>query len=110
MLLPMSSFREILDKGDGRPSMYLALDKKRKANANHGNTGRVSRTGFDIEVGAHADSGTAVLTYPVSLTSRGSDGLEGLSLGVVSAAGGVEIVHSLFIVNGSKYEEDLPEV
>ena len=110
MLVSKASFRETLEEGDAPTSLYLALEEKWKVSSNLPNNSSKSRAGFDIEVGSLLDTGTVILSFLASLVSRQSAGLNILVLCVVSAAGGVDIVHSLFLVNGSEYEEALPEV
>lgn len=110
MLVSNASFREILEEGDAPPSLYSVLEKKCNVSPDHPDNSRKSRTGFDIEIDTLVDTCIAVLSFLASLISWQSAGFDRLALGVVLAAGGVDIVHSLFLVNGSEYEEALPEV
>ena len=106
--MPVATIRDVLSTGDAPPSLYLALEKKWKVPPQSSEETRRSRTEFDIEVGATAESGTAILSFLASLLSRRSTGLDHLVLAIVLGAGGVDLVHSLFLVNASEYEENLP--
>ena len=109
--MSVSTLRGRLEEGDSFSSLYDALETKWKVPLPSSSDGsRRNRTGYDIGVGATADSGTGILEFLANLLSRRSAGLDRLVLAVVSGAGGVDLVHSLFLVNGSEYEEDLPEV
>ena len=108
--MPVSTIREVLSNGDTPSNLFSALERKWKVLPQSADDSRRSRTDFDIEVGATAESGAAILSFLASLISRRSAGLDKLVLAVVSGAGAVDLVHSLFLVNGSEYEEDLPEV
>ena len=108
----ISTLRDRLELGEDFPSLHSALAAKWKASppTPSSEEGRRSRAGFDIEVGATADSGTQILSFLSSLVSRRSAGSDHIVLAVVSGAGGVDLVHSLFLVNESEYEETPPEL
>ena len=108
--MSVATIREILNDGDAPPSLYSTLAKKWTVPPQSLNESRRSRTDFDIEIGATAESGAAILFFLASLVSRRSAGLDKLALAVVSGAGAVDLVHSLFLVSGSEYDEDIPEV
>ena len=109
--MSVATLHDRLKEGGYFDSLYSALNKKWKVSpSSSSDESRRARTGFDIGVGATADSGTAILEFLASLISRRSAGLDRLVLSVVSGAGCVDLIHSLFLVNGSEYEEDLPEV
>ena len=56
------------------------------------------------------NAGTEILSLLDSLDSQRPVGLDYITLTVVSAEGGVELVHSLCLIHANKYEEALPEV
>jgi len=92
-----ASYLKILEEGGTPPSLYTALAKKWKASTSNSLAlDCQTRTGYDIKVGAQADTGTGILSFLGSLVSRRSAGLEHLMLAVVSAEEDVDLVHSLF--------------
>ena len=108
--MQVATIRGVLSYGDTPSALYSALERKWKVPPQSADESRRTRTSFDIEVGAAAESGASILSFLASLISRRSIGLDHLILAVVSGAGGVDLVHSLFLVNASKYDKDLPEV
>ena len=100
-----------MEEGESFNSLYSVLYKKWKVNpSSSSDESRITRTCFDIGVGATADSRTGILKFFASLISCRSTGLDHLVLSVVLGAWVVDLIHSLFLVTGSEYEEDLPEV
>ena len=57
-----------------------------------------------------ADTGTGILSFLGSLVSWKLAGLEHLTLAVLLAEGGVDIVHYLLLIHANEYKEALPEV
>jgi len=109
--LAEASFCEILEEGDDPPSLYAALAKNWKVStSNSPVSDRQTRTGYDIEVGAQVDTGTGILSFLGFLVFQKPVGLERLTLAVVLTEGGVDIVHSLFLIHANEYKEALPEV
>ena len=107
----MATLRDRLEEGGYFDSLYYALNKKWKVSpSSSSDESRRARTGFNIGVGATADSGIGILEFLASLISRRSAGLDRLMLSVVSGAGCVGLIHSLFLVSGSEYNEDQPEI
>ena len=86
--MSVATLRGRLEEGMNFDSLHSALNKKWKVNPSSTSEGGRTRTGFDIGVGATADTGTGILDFLTSLVSRRSAGINHLVLSVVSGAGG----------------------
>lgn len=108
--MPVRTIREVLSNGDALSSLHSTLESKWKVPPQSTDESRRSWTEYDIEVRATAVYGAAILYVLASFISRRSTGLDKLVLAVVPGGGAVDLVHSLFLVSGSEYAEDLPEI
>ena len=71
--------------------------------------GSRSRASFDVDTGVMAEDGAILHAFMLPLVERSAVGLKGLAFLIVSKAGEVEPIHSLFAVRVEEYEGS-PEI
>ena len=69
--------------------------------------GRFTRAAIDLCVGALLETGRATYEIPRSLAGRHSEGLDCLALLTIDGKGQVAVLHPMFYVVASDYEDGL---
>ena len=100
-------FTQVLDNGDSPLGLFKYLAKKWAVpKSPHDFTAsRSLRSSTDSATGAVNDTGFSVLEALGALISRGAEGLDKLALLDVKKYGLFSVLHSLFLVGESAYED-----
>ena len=104
-----SSVAELFQDGDCPATLYAALAKKWVVPVLVPAQGS-RRTDNDPQVGATAESGRAIIGLLRNLASRRSTGFERLALLSVSGEGIVSVIHSLFLLPDTEFDDGLGEL
>ena len=107
-IIGRASLADLLDKTEVSADLSAVLEVKWKVeeDASSDSTTHRSRTGFDLDVGAAEETCLEIHRFLSHFVRRGVVGMKTLVLPVVLTAGGIDLIHSLFLVGNSEYAEE----